>query len=273
MNPSGKAAMARAAMVAVEPIVEVLLDIGVTSPEAESLLRSVFVHKARTWLARQNPKKAAPSDARVSLVTGVHRNFVRHILAEPPRIAKSRQKKGSRASKVLNAWHQDPAYLDGSGKPRDLAEKGPLPSFQSLANTYLPGAAPGVLLDELKRARLVQSLSANRLRVRSKSFRFHGLNLASVTDLGARTRELVETLNYNIHCPDHRRFLDSLPIVELDQDRIAAVRELISRRSSTFLAKMEHELAGAVSASKSTKSKRKIRIGITIFSTERDPEN
>ena len=40
---SDTAAVARAAMAAIEPVVELLLDLGVTSPEAESLLRSLFV--------------------------------------------------------------------------------------------------------------------------------------------------------------------------------------------------------------------------------------
>jgi hypothetical protein len=261
--------MARAAMAAVEPLVELLLEMGVTSPEAESLLRSMFVHKARAWLTRQAPSSQEPSDARVSLVTGVHRNFVRHILAEPPKIAEARQKKGSRASRLLEAWHKDPKYLDDSGKPRDLPEKGSNPSFQSLTTTYLPGVAPGVVVDELRRAGLVQNLAANRLRVRARSFRVHGLNLASIADVGSRTRELLETLSHNMRQPDYRRFFDSMRVVEIEEGRLAAVRDIIGRRATTFLARMEHELAEASNGSKRHKSKRRIKVGLTIFATER----
>src|ERR1039457_3849889 len=97
-----KAVVSRAAMAAVEPLVELFLELGVTSPEAESLLRSVFVHKAREWLAKPITAEDSPSDARVSLVTGVHRNFVRSILAEPPRIAAAREQRGHRASRLLD---------------------------------------------------------------------------------------------------------------------------------------------------------------------------
>ena len=65
----------------------------------------------------------SPSDVRVSLVTGVHRNFVRRILAEPPRIAAAREQKKHRTARLLEAWYTDPAYLDSSGKPRDLSKK------------------------------------------------------------------------------------------------------------------------------------------------------
>src|ERR1700691_1687927 len=132
---SGRTAIARAAMAAAEPLVELLLELGVTSPEAESLLRGVFVHKTREWLARQSEGTTEPSDARVSLVTGVHRNFVRRILAEPPKIADGREQKSNRANRLLQAWYSDPIYLDTSGKPRDLPEKGGRPSFQSLSTT------------------------------------------------------------------------------------------------------------------------------------------
>ena len=269
MRTSTKAGMARALMAAVGPLVEMLLEMGVTSPEAESLLRSVFVHRARAWLARQRAGRAPPSDARISLVTGVHRNFVRQLLAEPPRIAKSRQQKGSRADRLLSAWHSDPKYLDGSGRPRDLPQRGSSPSFQSLATTYLPGTAPGVVLDELKRAGLVQHLSADRLRVRSRSIRVYGLSLASAAEVGYRTQEFIEALSYNLHSPDHRRFLESMPTIEIEENRVAAVREIIGRRASTFLARMEHELAVAIQTSKKHDRGRRIKVGLTLFATER----
>jgi hypothetical protein len=120
---SGKTAVAQAAMAAAEPLVELLLELGVTSPEAESLLRGVFVHKTREWLARESATTSEPSDARVSLVTGVHRNFVRRILAEPPKIADAREQKSNRANRLLRGWYSDPGYLDTSGKPRDLPER------------------------------------------------------------------------------------------------------------------------------------------------------
>src|SRR6202167_6555453 len=159
MTETGKAALARAAMSAVEPLVELFLELGITSPEAESLLRGVFVHTARKWLASQSRSEEAPSDVRVSLVTGVHRNFVRRILAEPPRIAAARAQRKHRTSRLLEAWHTDPAYLDSSGKPRDLSRREPEPSFSTLASAYAPGAAPGVVLQALQRAGVVQLLA------------------------------------------------------------------------------------------------------------------
>jgi hypothetical protein len=272
VSSDSKASMARAAMAAVEPLVEMLLEMGVTSPEAESLLRSVFVHQARRWLSRLDPNAAAPSDARISLVTGVHRNFVRHILAEPPRIARARQQKGSGAGRLLNAWHRDPQYLDEEGKPRELPEKGAAPSFQSLVTAYLPGAAPGVLLDELKRAGQLQFLPDNRLRVRSRSVRARGLSLEGAKQIGERTQELVETMRYNLQHPDERRLFDSLPAIEVAEEDLATVREVMNRRAMAFLARMEQEVAAVAASAKRRIGKNRVRIVLTVSAAEQNAE-
>jgi hypothetical protein len=262
--------MAQAAMSAVEPIVELLLELGVTSPEAESLLRGVFVHKTREWLARQG-SGTRPSDVRISLVTGVHRNFVRRILSEAPKIADAREQKSSHANRLLRGWHTDPAYLDTSGKPRDLPEKGVEPSFQSLSATYIPGVAPGVVLDQLRRGGLVQMLSEHRLRVRGRTFRAHGFSFNAIAEIGHRANELLDTLKHNMNEADSRRFCESMPAIEVEPGRIPVVRDLISRRATTFLAGIEQELATEASRSSPLQRKRQVKVGLTIFQTERLP--
>jgi hypothetical protein len=239
---SRKSALARAAMTAIEPLVELFLDLGITSPEAESLLRSLFVHKSREWLARQDGG-AEPSDVRVSLVTGVHRNFVRRILANPPTIAASRQRKGQRSGKLLEAWHTDAAYLNSGGKPRDLPEKGPAPSFEALVSAYTPGAATGVMLRELHRSGAVQLLGDRRVRVRSRSMRVAGVNVASLTDLGNRAKDLLGTLQHNLRQPQNPLFAEALRPIAIDRSRLPVVREVINQRASAFLQALEQELS------------------------------
>src|SRR5665213_1773509 len=266
VSEAGKAALARSAMTAVEPLVELFLELGITSPDAESLLRSLFVHKARAWLGQTGEEN--PSDVRVALVTGVHRNFVRSILAEPPRIAAAREHKGHRASRLLEAWYSDPHYLDSSGKPRDLSERDQEPSFFTLAGTYVPGAAPSVVLEELRRAGLVQMLPENRVRVRSRAFRMHGVNAANIGELGQRAKDLIETLTRNLRQPEAPLFCDSMPSIEVDGPRVPFVRDLIARRAGNFLAAIEQELAVEARGSRRRKSGERIRVGLTAFQSE-----
>jgi len=271
VSEAGKAALARSAMAAVEPLVELFLELGITSPQAESLLRGLFVHKARQWLAALSVDGESPSDVRVSLVTGVHRNFVRRILAEPPRIAAAREQKKHRTARLLEAWHTDPAYLDSSGKPRDLSKKAAEPSFHTLAAAYAPGAAPGVVLQELQRAGVVQSLPEERVRVRSRTFRVHGINASGMSDVGSRGRELLHTLIHNLRHPDARLLCDSMASIEVDALRIPAIRDLIARRTGNFLVALEQELGIEASLSHRKKSRKRVKVGLTAFESEHWP--
>lgn len=268
-NRHDKTATARAVMGAVEPLVELLLELGITSPEAESLLRSVFVHAARCWLLRQSPREADPSDVRISLVTGVHRNFVRRILAEPPRIAASRERKGHRAARLLEGWYSDPEYLDSSGNPRDLSEREQEPSFHSLASKYVPGTGPSVVLGELRRAGLVQMLAEHRVRVRSRSFRTSGVSAANLAHMGDRARELLRTLTHNLLQPEAPLFCDAMPEIEVDVARAPFVRDVISRRAANFLEAIGQELAAEAKEARRGRSRKRIRIGLTAIATER----
>jgi hypothetical protein len=69
------------------------LDRGITSPQAEDLLRRVMVHAARGQLLRERargpvgrdrPGRGRAPNVRVARLSGVHRNFVARILAVPP---------------------------------------------------------------------------------------------------------------------------------------------------------------------------------------------
>jgi hypothetical protein len=50
------------------------------------------------------------------------------------------------------------------------------------------------------------------------------------------------------------------------------VRDIISRRATTFLAGMEHELAVEANRSRRLKQSELIKVGLTIYQTERRPK-
>ena len=263
---NGREAIAREAIRAMEPLVELLLEIGITSPEAESLLRGLFVHKSRDWLARQSDG-ADPSDVRIALVTGVHRNFVSRLLAEPATIPASRRRRGHRAGRLLQAWHTESLYLDSSGKPRDLPQRGPEPSFESLATKYVPGSPAAVVLQELQRAGVVQRLGDQRVRARSPVMRTPGLNMLNIGDMSKSVKELLETMVRNIRDPDDQLFCDSLAAIELDESRLAVVREVLSRRASGFLQSLQAELT-AERKKRLARSGKRVTLSLTVFESQ-----
>jgi hypothetical protein len=268
VKKSNKGHAARAAMAALEPLLELLLELGVTSPEAESLLRSIFVHKAHSWLKARISSGKSPSDALVSLATGVHRNFVREILASAPGIAPARDRRGLSAGRLLDIWRSDRKYLDNNGNPQDLNEGDREPSFRSLVAACLPGAAPGVVLAELKRAGHVQSLRDHRVRIRSTAGRSTSVSLGDATVLGTRAKNMLDTLHHNLRHPTSPLFYGEMPPIDVDMDDLARVRELINRRASTFLAAIASELAPEAKKHGRRKRTRRVRVGLGLFETQ-----
>jgi len=126
-------------------------------------------------------------------------------------------------------------------------------------------------LQELHRAGVVQFLSDDRVRVRSRTFRVHGVNASGMSELGSRGRELLETLIHNLRDPEARILCDSISSIEVDAGRVPVVRNLIARRAGNFLAAIEQELAIEAGLSRRNKSKKRVRIGVTAFESEHWP--
>jgi hypothetical protein len=128
-----------------------------------------------------------------------------------------------------------------------------------------------VVLRELHRAGVVQLLPEERVRVRSRTFRAHGVNAGGMSEMGRRGRELLETLIHNLREPDTRMLCDSMPSIEIDALRVPVIRDLIARRAGNFLTTLEQELAIEASLSHRGKSKKRVRIGLTAFESEHWP--
>lgn len=238
-----RAVLAYAALTAIEPVVRLLLELGITSPEAESLLRSHFVHATRAWLAARDGG-ADPSDVRVSLVTGVNRNMIRKILAQPPTIPRERLGRGFKLGRLLDTWHADRRYHDAHGNPMDLPERGPAPSFAALVSRCVPGASRGVVLAELMRAGAVESLPDRRLRVRTRRALPGGLGLEQLRGFGIQARAILTSLTGRLLDPSSAPFVDSTASVSIAAARLGLVRELMRRRARAFLGGLDQELAG-----------------------------
>lgn len=263
---SERRALAQAVMAAIEPLLDVLMRVGLTSPEAESLMRALFVHRARDWLRSQSDG-IMPSDSRVALVTGVHRNFVRQILAQPPEIPNKREGRAYLPGRILRAWQQDLRYCDDSGKPRDLPEEGPVPSFSALAAEYLPGHTPTLVLQELLRSGAIESLAEHRVRIRTRAAHRPGIHADSVTAYARQVRALLDTLTARLLDAQPPGYWEATPVFELPITKMPIVREVLSRRAGSFLAGLEQELGREAKVARG----KKVSISVTVAALEGPP--
>ncbi len=243
-----RAAVTRALGRALEPVAELCLELGFTSAELESLVRSVFVHQAIALLARKAKRKQdrrAVSDVRVGLATGLHRNEVRKIRGAKPRVEPKKLGRRHRALRILRGWTEDWRFLNDSGQPRELPLH-PLedePSFEELVRKYMPGAAVGSALSELRRSGTIQLLPDEMVRVLSRTPRPIGLNATSLADATDKVAALAHTVFRNLLERDGQLVCGESEVVEVARARLPLVRKVLERRVRTFLDTLAKELS------------------------------
>jgi hypothetical protein len=164
----------------------------------------------------------------------------------------------------VHAWHTLARYRNASGQPLDLPEKGPEPSFATLVARSLPRAAPGVVLQELMRAGIVESLAEHRVRVRTRSAREPGLTLENVKSYGQEAEALLRTLTRRLLEPTTSPYCDATPVVRIDANRMGLIREVIRRRADAFLTALEHELSVDAQGGGRGRSK-KLKLAVSVI--------
>lgn len=154
---------------AFRPLAQLLIEHGVSSPEAESLFRAVCVHQVALAQALGGKRLNV---SQVALVTGVDRKEVGQILKGPPRVNPALGAR-SRVNRVLAGWYDDRTFVYRSrpiALPIKVAER-KHPSFWMLASRYAPDVYPGLILRELSRVGALEKLQDGRVRARMRRYR------------------------------------------------------------------------------------------------------
>jgi hypothetical protein len=255
-----------------EPLARLLVEHGVSSPQAERVLRAVCVREVGK--ASATPGKR-PNASRVALVTGVDRREVTRIL-------KARHKPGEvndhrhRVNRVLAGWHSDATYSSG-GRPRLLpvkATKGrdyKRSNFWALAKRYAPGVYPGLILSELVRVGAVEELEKGRLRVRTREFGAPEFSREGLGELGARVRDLMKTMLINATEASWPRICRTVETTNVDPKFLPLIRKLFANCSESMLSEVREELTRS-RWNQTDPASPGVRIGVTVFTHEEWPQ-
>ena len=265
--------IARSLSAALEPLVDVCLTIGITSPEIESLLRATFVQRAFLKLPRHARTGRGPSDSKVSLAAGVHRAEVSKIRAaggaKGAKVTMERkQRLYSKTARVLLGWTTDRRFMTSGGLPLDL----PLErnkqgrSFDDLIDKYAPGNHAGSVLKELRRRGNVELLEDNIVRFKAATTRSSGLTKSNVSEAARRLKRFGDTLIHNIRDAEHPRLYAETKALSLSMEQLAIIQAVLERRAKTFIAALESECQTRGGGEKG-KAK---RIGVSVFAWDED---
>jgi len=252
------------------PLARLLVEHGISSPEAESLLRAVFVHQAaRTECFRA--KK--PNASRIALVTGVDRAEVARILEGTSKVDPTRETRRHRANNVLAGWYSDRDFL-GQNRPLLLAVKSrerSRSSFWTLASRYAPGVYPGLILSELCRVGAVKKLQDGRVRVRMRRYKAKEFSDESLGEMGSRTRDLLQTMVSNATQASWPRICRAVETLSIDQKYLPLIRKMLADRTEALLSGLQEELKSS-RWRRTERASPRVRIGLTVFSHEEWPE-
>jgi Family of unknown function (DUF6502) len=266
--------VARALSAALEPLIDVCLTLGITSPEIESLLRATFVQRAFVKLPRHSRTGRGPSDSKVSLAAGVHRSEVSKIRAEGGAAGakgtmEKKQRLYSKSARVLLGWMADPRFMTSGGLPLDL----PLErnkqrrGFEDLVDKYAPGNHPGSVLKELRRRGNVDLIGDDIVRFKGATTRSSGLTKSNVAGAARRMKRLGDTLVHNIVDAAQARLYVETKTLSLNAEQLALIRAVLERRAKTFIAALESECQTRIRTDVSGNAK---RMGVSVFAWEED---
>ena len=201
---------AQALRVALDPIIDICVRIGINSAELESLLRVQFVRRLAETLPKNLRTGRGPSHEEIGLAAGLNRSEAQNILSTAKSAEIRMQRKSNvhaKGERVVTLWSNDSRYLSPSGQPLDL----PLdlqpegPSFFELADRALPRILPRTVLKELRRRGLVQLLPDEIVRLRRAPSLPAEFSITALSHAAEQMRLLGNTLVQSTRAPSDKK--------------------------------------------------------------------
>jgi hypothetical protein len=268
MRDSAKIAALATARAIFETLAPHLVESGITSAEAETLLRAVCVHEAARSFVERGRR---PNVSQIAIKTGVDRHVVAEILKTPPRVDGALETRRDATSRVIAGWCSDPRYSRNRqplalqvGDPRSRGR-----TVWSLIEDHAPGVWPRLVIDELIRVDLVEVLPDGTFRCA------HEPGSQPVRPARVVDESSSQLLRDAIHSQledmksGRRRSWRTVQSVQITRDQVPLVRKMVRDRLDSAVSELADELDSPRWKPDSGDVGQKTFIGISAFSFER----
>ena len=162
--------LVRAIRRTLRPLVRLMLASGVTYPLVSELLKGVFVEVAGREFGLGDK---APTDSRISLISGVHRKDVRRLRRTDQAVDEVVPDTISFGGKLVTTWLTDERFLDEEGRPLPLSKMrvpGEQPCFEDLVESRRTDIRLRVVLDEWLHLGIVHIDAQDRIVLNTDAF-------------------------------------------------------------------------------------------------------
>jgi hypothetical protein len=188
-----------------KPVIHVLLRCGVTWREFAELARTTFVEVASHDFGK---RKRLTNVSRTAVLTGLTRREVRKQRETLDSDVESTGGYVTKGSLLLSAWHLDPEFLDGKGRPLPLAHQNQSdnksgdtdgPTFTALVKRCGGADVPvTTLLRELRSAGAIRQRPDGRFEPLMRNYIPHAMDEQMIHLWGSVLADVATTYRHNL---------------------------------------------------------------------------
>ena len=218
-------------------LIRTLLRNGMSYGEFDQIARKCFVDVAFADFTTTGKKQTVSN---VAILTGLNRKEVKkmHEL-DVTQSAVINSKQYNRIIRVLGGWINDPAFLRKDGNPRDLDYEG-VGSFSELVKKYSGDMPVAAMQKALMNSSNIKFTDENQVRLLSHAYLPSDDPLEKLAILGADTRQLIETIDFNLSAAEEElRFQRKASNPRIAVASIPKVKQFLRRKGQAFLEEMD----------------------------------
>ena len=263
-------ALEQALAVLLRPLFRILLRQGLAFPAFERLAKQVYVDVAREEFGLPGKR---PSISRISILSGLTRKDVQHLLADPVEPSGSVHAQYNRAARVITGWVRDRDFCGLDTEPRPL-ELGGEQGFAALVRRHSGDMPARAVLDELLRVGAVHRLPDGRIELRTRAYVPMRGDAEKLHILGADVADLVTTIDHNLqHGANDARFQRKLMYHGIAPQTMLAFRKVSAALAQVLLERLDHWLAAQLKKqAPAAPGEAQVRLGLGIYYFEQSLE-
>ena len=217
-------------------LIRTLLRNGMSYGEFDQIARKCFVDVAFADFTTTGKKQTVSN---VAILTGLNRKEVKKMHELDVNQAEVNSKQYNRIIRVLGGWINDPAFLRKDGNPRDLDYEG-VGSFSELVKKYSGDMPVAAMQKALMTSSNIKFADDNQVRLLSHAYLPSDDPLEKLAILGADTRQLIETIDFNLSAAEEElRFQRKASNPRIAVASIPKVKQFLRCKGQAFLEEID----------------------------------
>ncbi len=244
------------------PLVRVLLRNRIACKAITELMRRAAVGVAHEEFGLEGK---SPTQARISVITGLHRKEVSRLLKEHQAAGRVPVERRNRAASVLGAWRRDPDFCDEQGEPLRLPFSGDI-SFTELCKRHSGDMKPRSIANELLGAGAMEEADG-LLSMTTRGYVPGNDPVELVRMLGTDTAEFIETIDHNLRAEDDaaRRYQSKVHYDNVPASCEAEFLRYSSERTQALLEDLDRWLSARDRGDQPAGDEQRISLGLGAF--------